>query len=91
MSNIEKKETRMMTGVVILMIASLVEKILGVIFKIPLYNVLGNVGMGYFNAAYSIFSTFYTISLTGFPIAVSIMISKSRSLGRVNEIYMVID
>ena len=86
MSNIEKKETRMMTGVVILMIASLVEKILGVIFKIPLYSVLGNVGMGYFNAAYSIFSTFYTISLTGFPIAVSIMISKSRSLGRVNEV-----
>lgn len=76
----------MMGGVIILMLASLFEKILGVIFKIPLYNLLGSTGMGYFNAAYSIFSTFYTISLTGFPIAVSIMISKSVSSGRVKEV-----
>lgn len=82
----DKTEPRMMTGVVILMLASLFEKILGVLFKIPLYSSLGNVGMGYFNAAYSIFSTFYTISLTGFPIAVSIMVSKSRARGRVIEV-----
>lgn len=81
-----RTEQRMMTGVVILMLASLFEKILGVLFKIPLYGTLGNVGMGYFNAAYSIFSTFYTISLTGFPIAVSIMISKSRARGRIIEV-----
>ena len=82
----QKKASGMMTGVVILMAASMAEKILGVVFKIPLYNFLGNVGMGYFNAAYSIFSTFYTISLTGFPIAVSIMVSKSSSAGRKNEV-----
>ena len=82
----DRTEPRMMTGVVILMLASLFEKILGVLFKIPLYSSLGNVGMGYFNAADSIFSTFYTISLTGFPIAVSIMVSKSRARGRIIEV-----
>lgn len=82
----QKKASGMMTGVIILMAASMVEKVLGVVFKIPLYNFLGNVGMGYFNAAYSIFSTFYTISLTGFPIAVSIMVSKSSSAGRKREV-----
>ncbi|MBO4212855.1 MAG: polysaccharide biosynthesis protein [Clostridia bacterium] len=86
MSELQKKEPRMMTGVAVLMLASLFEKILGVFFKIPLFNTLGSVGMGYFNAAYSIFSTFYTISLTGFPIAVSIMISRSGALGRKEEI-----
>ena len=86
MSELQKKEPRMMAGVVILMLASLFEKILGVLFKIPLFNTLGSVGMGYFNAAYSIFSTFYTISLTGFPIAVSIMISSSGALGRSEEV-----
>jgi len=86
LSELQKKEPRMMTGVVILMLASLFEKILGVLFKIPLFRTLGSVGMGYFNAAYSIFSTFYTISLTGFPIAVSIMISRSSALGRSMEV-----
>ena len=86
MTEQKRKEPRMMSGVIILMLASLFEKILGVLFKIPLYNTLGNVGMGYFNAAYSIFSTFYTISLTGFPIAVSIMVSRSKALGRITEV-----
>lgn len=86
MSENTKKEPRMMTGVVILMLASLFEKILGVLFKRPLNDMLGDVGMGYFNSAYSIFSTFYTISLTGFPIAVSMMVSRSRTKGRIVEV-----
>ena len=86
MPETEKKEPRMMVGVIVLMTASLLEKILGVVFKIPLNDILGSKGMGYFNSAYSIFSTFYTISLTGFPIAVSIMVSKSRAKGRVVEV-----
>ena len=86
MPETEKKEPRMIVGVIVLMLASLLEKILGVLFKIPLNDILGSKGMGYFNSAYSIFSTFYTVSLTGFPIAVSIMISKSRANGRIIEV-----
>lgn len=78
----QHKEPRMITGVILLTIAGMAEKILGVILKIPLSSYLGEEGMGYFNSAYSIFSTFYTVSITGLPIATSIMISRSRTKGR---------
>ena len=86
MLNEKKKEPRMITGVLLLTIAGIAEKILGVILKIPLNGYLGSDGMGYFNSAYNIFSTFYTISITGLPIATSIMISKSRAKGKKLEV-----
>ncbi|MGN1096195.1 MAG: oligosaccharide flippase family protein, partial [Eubacteriales bacterium] len=86
MATEKKNEPRMITGVLLLTIAGIAEKILGVILKIPLSGYLGSDGMGYFNSAYNIFSTFYTISITGLPIATSIMISKSRIRGRKLEV-----
>ena len=86
MLNEKKKEPRMITGVLLLTIAGIAEKILGVILKIPLNGYLGSDGMGYFNSAYNIFSMFYTISITGLPIATSIMISKSRAKGKKLEV-----
>ncbi len=76
----------MITGVLLLTIAGIAEKILGVILKIPLTGYLGSDGMGYFNSAYNIFSTFYTISITGLPIATSILISRSRAKGKKREV-----
>lgn len=38
--------------------------------------------MGYFNVAYNIFVTLYMISTAGLPIAISIMVSGKRTLGR---------
>ncbi len=86
MNTTAKKEPRMFTGVLLLTLAGVAEKILGVILKIPLSGYLGSEGMGYFNSAYNIFSTFYTVSVTGLPIATSIMVSKSRSRGRKLEV-----
>jgi stage V sporulation protein B len=76
----------MLTGVLLLTLAGIAEKILGVIIKIPLSGYLGSVGMGYFNSAYSIFTTFYTIAVTGLPVATTIMVSRSRAKGRVLEV-----
>ncbi|MBQ8448797.1 MAG: polysaccharide biosynthesis protein [Clostridia bacterium] len=86
MANSKKKEPRMITGVLLLTLAGMAEKILGVIFKIPLAGYLGSVGMGYFNSAYSIFTTFYTVAVTGLPVATTIMVSRSRAKGRVLEV-----
>ena len=38
-------------GVLILTISNVIVKIIGLIFKIPLHDILGDEGMGYFNAA----------------------------------------
>ena len=65
MTTEKRKEPRMFTGVLLLTIAGMAEKILGVLLKIPLSGYLGEEGMGYFNSAYNIFSTFYTVAITG--------------------------
>jgi len=76
----------MITGVLLLTLAGVAEKILGVILKIPLAGYLGSEGMGYFNSAYSIFTTFYTVAVTGLPVATTIMVSRSRAKGRILEV-----
>ncbi|NMD44530.1 MAG: polysaccharide biosynthesis protein [Clostridiales bacterium] len=51
-------------------------KILGALYKIPLSNILGDAGYGYFNAAYSIYFVMLTISSAGLPVALSRIISE---------------
>ncbi len=75
---IERKKTHgIVAGVLILTAASLLVKVLGVVYKIPLSHLLGDEGMGYFNAAYTIYAWLYMLSTAGIPVALSIMISES--------------
>ena len=68
-------------GVLILTISNIIVKAIGLLFKIPLHEYLGDVGMGYFNAAYTIYTAFFMISTAGLPVAISYMISRSRAAG----------
>jgi stage V sporulation protein B len=54
----------------------LLVKILGAIYKIPLTNMIGEVGMGYFNTAYQLYLPVYTLATAGFPVAVARMVSE---------------
>ena len=73
-------------GVLILTISNVIVKIIGLIFKIPLHDILGDEGMGYFNAAYTIYTTFFMISTAGLPVAISYMISRSRAAGNFRQV-----
>ncbi len=68
-------------GVAVLTLASVLVKLTGLLYKIPLTYVLGDEGMGYFNAAYTIYAWLYMLSTAGLPIAVSIMVSEARAKG----------
>ena len=84
MSN--KKTQNFVEGALILMIANILVKVIGAVFKIPLNYLLGDEGMGYFNAAYSIYSWFYLLSTAGLPVAVSILVADCRAKGKAKEI-----
>ncbi len=75
------------SGVIILTISNLLVKILGAFLKVPLASesLLGNEGIGYYQAAYEIYVWFYTVSTVGLPIAVSIMISGARAKGHFKD------
>ena len=66
-------------GAIILMISNLAVKLIGAFLRIPLTNIIGVDGMAYYNAAYSIYVSFYMISTAGIPIAVSRMIATANS------------
>lgn len=63
-------------GAAILTLGVIIMKVLGAIYKIPLSNILGDAGYGYFNAAYSIYFVMLTISSAGLPVALSRIISE---------------
>ena len=54
-----------MKGALILAIANFIVKIIGAVFKIPLYELIGKEGSGLFNVAYQIY-TFMFIIATAF-------------------------
>ena len=74
-----------MQGAMILMIGTLVVKIVSMIFKIPISNMLGGTGYSYFTNAYEIFNLISTIATAGFPVAVSKMVSENCVAGRYRD------
>ncbi len=82
----EKKGQNFLHGAAIYTVGIVIIKILGAIYKIPLGNILGDEGFGYFDAAYKLFNVFLTISTAGLPVAVSRLVSEANELGRERQI-----
>lgn len=74
-----------LTGAMILMAALGIVKFIGFIYKIPLFNLLGGDGFGYYNDAYQVYSFLFVISTGGIPVAIAKLVSESNALGRINE------
>ena len=64
-----------MKGATILVIAGIVSKIFGAIFRIPLTNMIGAEGQAYYSAAYAVYNLLFVIATAGFPVAISRMVS----------------
>ena len=84
--DISRKEKRLnngfISGVLILSLSTVIVKIIGLIYKIPMLRLLGSEGMGYFNSAYEIYTLFCVIATTGLPVAMSVIISSAKDSGR---------
>jgi stage V sporulation protein B len=63
-------------GAVVLGVAGLIIKVLGAFFRIPLANLIGDEGMGYYQTAYPIYVLFLVLSTSGIPIAISKLVSE---------------
>ncbi|MCF6464552.1 putative polysaccharide biosynthesis protein [Clostridium sp. Cult2] len=68
-------------GAAILGIAGAIVKVLGAFYRIPLNNILGSEGIGYYQTAYPLYVLLLTISTAGFPVAVAKLVSEKRALG----------
>jgi len=80
------KKQNFLQGALILVVASMIVKIFGAIFKIPLANIIGFEAMAYFNSAYGFYVIFYMISTAGIPVALSKMISEAEAKENKTEV-----
>ena len=81
----ERKQS-FMGGVTVLAISTILVKICGALYKIPLGNILGEEGVTHFMSAYNIYSVLLTLSTAGLPLALSKLVSEANSLGRTNQV-----
>lgn len=71
-----------MEGALVLIVAGLLVKIIGAVFKIPLYNLIGSDSMAYFSTAYEVYVSAYIVTTAGLPVAISRLVSESNVQGR---------
>lgn len=71
------KKQNLEQGALILLLSTVIVKLIGAFFKIPLSSkfCLGDLGFGYFSAAYDLFTPVYMMAISGFPVAISRMIA----------------
>ncbi len=86
MSDKPVRKQSFLHGAAVLAAATLVVKVIGMFYKIPLGNIVGDAGYGYFTTAYDIYSVLLMVSTTGLPVAMSRMISESQALGHTAQI-----
>ena len=77
-------------GAAVLAAGILIVKIIGLLYKMPLANILGS-GGGYtdFNAAFNVFNVLLIISTAGVPVAISKMVAEANARGEREQIHRI--
>ena len=79
------KNKSFVQGTAILAATVVIVKLIGAIYKIPLYNILDDKATTYYGIAYTVYSLLLTISTSGVPTAIARMISAASSTGKQNQ------
>lgn len=59
-----------------------ITKVVGALFKIPLANILGGTGMGYFSTAYGLYSPVFAVTAAGIPTVMMRLTAQNIAAGR---------
>ena len=81
MENGKVKKQNFLTGAAILSLSTIVVKVIGMLYKLPLNQIIDSQGFAYFNKAYAIYTVLLVISTTGLPVAMSRMVSEAHARG----------
>lgn len=78
-----KKSTSFMKNVLMLMVAQLVIKLLGFVYRLVIINIegFGDTGNGYYSTGYQIYSLLLTLSSVGIPTIISKLVSERVAIG----------
>jgi len=77
----QTKSQSFIKGAAILALSGMLVKLIGVLYTIPLANIIGDFGNGVYQAAFPVYTILLTISTAGLPPAISKMVSERITRG----------
>ena len=83
-----QKSKRIVSGAALLLIGSVVAKMLGALYRIPLTNVLGAEGMGMYQLVFPVYALFMVLATAGIPTALSRTVAEKRATGESTRKYL---
>lgn len=90
MGKSKKNGTNFLVQGSILAVASIISRIIGLVYRIPMNSILGDIGNGYYSCAFDIYNVVLIISSYSLPLAVSKTVSAKVAKGQYNTAYQVL-
>lgn len=76
------RKRKIASGAGVLAIGSVIAKMLGALYRIPLTNILGAQGMGMYQLVFPVYALFMVLSTAGIPTALSRIVAEKRAIGQ---------
>lgn len=83
------KKQSLLVGSLILGVAGILAKFLGIFFRWPLIMLIGDEGVGYYQMTYPLYM-FFVAACSGIPVAISKLVSENNALGDEEESYSIL-
>lgn len=90
MSTKKQRSSNLLVQGSILAMASIISRIIGLIYRIPLTAIIGDVGNDYYGCAFEIYNILLIISSYSLPLAVSKLVSAGVTKGRKKNVYRIL-
>lgn len=90
MSQRKKSNTGFLLQGSILAAASLISRIIGMFYRLPVTNIIGDVGNDYYSCAFEIYNIFLLISSFSLPLAVSKLVSARIARGEKTNAFRIV-
>ncbi|MDR2939963.1 MAG: polysaccharide biosynthesis protein [Clostridiales bacterium] len=87
----KEKGSNFMQQAAILAAASIISRFIGFLYRIPLTDILGDLGNGYYSQGYYIYTFFLIFSSAGLPAAISKMVSTRATVKQYRDAHRVFE
>lgn len=77
-----KRESNFVVQGSILAVAGIIVRFIGILYRVPMTNIIGDEGMGYYSTAFNVYNIMLILSSYSLPLAVSKMVSARMAKGQ---------
>lgn len=86
---LSKKDSNFLVQGSILAVASIISRIIGLLYRLPMTDIIGDTGNNYYSCAFEIYNIMLIISSYSLPLAVSKLVSARVAKGQRKQAYQV--